>query len=247
MVALEIRNGSGFLITGFWGFIHSLFKARISGLKRTIITGGTGGLGTAIGDAFGDAGWDVVRLGRDDLDLGDGRAVESYFRGNPCDLLVCAAGCTEDAPLGKISERAWDTVFGVNYEGAERCAAAAIPGMVARGGGHVVFVSSHAAIHPVGGQAAYAAAKAALLGLTGELAARWGGAGVRVNAVLPGFLETAMTAGVSGRRREEVRAGHHLGRFNTPAAAAEFILFLEERMPHTSGQVFQLDSRAGFF
>lgn len=242
-----MRNGSRFLITGFWGFIHSLFESRISGLKRAIITGGTGGLGTAIADAFCRAGWDVVRLGRADLDLGDKSAVELYFRGKSCDLLVCAAGCAGDALLPRMPECLWDTIFGVNFEGAARCAGAAIPGMITRGGGHIVFISSHAAIHPAAGQAAYATAKAALLGLTCELAARWGGKGVRVNAVLPGFLETPMVSGVSEKRRAEVCAGHYLGRFNTPEAAAEFILFLEEKMPHTSGQVFQLDSRAGFF
>jgi 3-oxoacyl-[acyl-carrier protein] reductase len=61
--------------------------------------------------------------------------------------------------------------------------------------------------------------------------------------VLPGFLETTMTSGVTPMRREQILADHTLGRFNTCAHAAEFIRFLHHQMPHTSGQVFQLDSR----
>jgi 3-oxoacyl-[acyl-carrier protein] reductase len=246
-VLTDMRNGSQQLITGFWGFIHSLFRVSVSGLKRAIITGGTGSLGRAVAEAFSAIGWQVLRLGREDLDLLDRHAVKAFFRDEICDLLVCAAGFTDDAPLAKMPECGWDKVFGVNYEAAGRCAAAALPGMADRGCGHVVFISSHAAIHPAVGQAAYAAAKAALLGLTSDLAARWGGNGIRINAVLPGFMETPMTQTVSAKRREAVRTSHHLGRFNTPAAAAEFIRFLHDRMSHTSGQVFQLDSRPGFF
>lgn len=216
-------------------------------LKRVIITGGTGGLGTAIADIFREAGRDVVKLGRKDLDLSDTFAVEAFFQALPCDLLVCAAGAAEDVPLARMTEDAWDAVFGLNFKAARQCAMAAIPAMAESGGGHVVFISSHAAIHPAVGQAAYSTAKAALLGLTVDLAGRWGSSGVRVNAVMPGFIETRMTAGVSASRRGKVMAEHLLGRFNTPEAAADFIRFLDERMPHTSGQVFQLDSRRGFF
>lgn len=219
----------------------------VSALKRAIITGGTGGLGSAVAEAFSEIGWEVVRLGSKDLDLSDSDAVKTYFGGEICDLLVCGAGFADDALLAKMPERSWDNVFGINYVAAEICAAAALPGMAERGYGHVVFISSHAAIHPAAGQAAYTAAKAALLGLTLDLAARWGAKGLRINAVLPGFMETRMTEAISADRREAVRSSHHLGSFNTPDTAAEFIRFLHQRMPHTSGQAFQIDSRRGFF
>lgn len=131
----------------------------------------------------------------------------------------------------------------VNYAGAVACAEAVLPGMVARGRGHLVFISSFAAIQPPVGLAAYATAKAALLGLTRDLAARHGRDGIRVNVVLPGFLETQMTANVTAKRRAEVISEHLLGALNTPQAVAEFIHFLHHRLPHTSGQSFQLDSR----
>ena len=160
------------------------------------------------------------------------------------DLLVCAAGVTHDVPIARLSEESWDHVMAVNYHGAKNCAESALPSMIARGSGSIIFISSYSALHPPVGQAAYAVAKAALLGLTKDLARRWGIHGIRVNAILPGFIETRMTDGVSLQRRTEILADHALGRYNTPASAADFIRHLQERMPHTSGQYFQLDSRA---
>jgi 3-oxoacyl-[acyl-carrier protein] reductase len=118
--------------------------------------------------------------------------------------------------------------------------------MIARGHGHIVFISSHSAKHPPVGQAAYASAKAALLGLTADLAALHGASNIRINAVLPGFVETRMTENVTETRRKQVLADHSLGRFNTCREAAAFIRFLHHELPHTSGQVFQLDSRPDF-
>jgi 3-oxoacyl-[acyl-carrier protein] reductase len=115
--------------------------------------------------------------------------------------------------------------------------------MKRRKSGHVIFISSNSALHPPAGQAAYAAAKAALLGLVGDLAGPCGDFNIRVNAVLPGFLATRMTESVSNTRRAEVLAAHALGRFNTCERTAAFIRFLHFELPHTSGQVFQLDSR----
>ena len=237
------RRGSSLLITVYWSFIHSLLGVKIAGLRRAIITGGRGSLGSAISSKFRSEGWEVVCPGRGDLDLADAGAVAQYFAVESCDLLVCAAGIVRDQPVSRMLESEWDDVFGVNFSAAACCAEAALPGMAVRGSGHVVFISSYAAVHPAVGQAAYATAKAALLGLTKGLAAEYGGAGVRVNAVLPGFLETPMTEAVSPKRKEVVRNLHMLGEFNTVDAAADFIWFLEERMPYTSGQSFSLDSR----
>jgi 3-oxoacyl-[acyl-carrier protein] reductase len=218
----------------------------IAGLKRVIITGGTGGLGQCIRQRFITAGWQVLALGREDLDLTCPTAIQAFFIANPCDLLICGAGMTCDQPLVKMNESAWDEVFDINYLCAKRCAMAAIASMKDKNQGHVVFISSYAAHHPVVGQAAYATAKAAILGLTRDLASVYGSNHLRVNAVLPGFMDTPMTENVSSRRKQEVRDSHVMGEFNTPAIVAEFILFLEERMPYTSGQFFQLDSRPSF-
>ncbi len=106
-------------------------------------------------------------------------------------------------------------------------------------------MSSYAGLHPAVGQVAYGTAKGALMGLTRDLAGKYGNRGVRVNAVLPGFLVTGMTAGISEQRRDEVRGMHVLGEFNRVGRVAKFVRFLEEEMLFTSGQVFSLDSRPG--
>lgn len=208
-----------------------------------VITGGAGGLARAIAEAFRDAGGEVHAPGRSELDVTDRDAVAAYFANLETDLLVCAAGITRDAPLAKLEESAWDETLAVNLHAAARCARGVLKGMWRRKSGHIVFVSSFSALHPPIGQAAYAAAKAGLIGLAKSLAREAGPANVRVNVILPGFLETPMTAKVSSARRDEVRAAHVLGRFNTPEAVARFLRTLHEDLPHTSGQVFQLDSR----
>jgi len=212
-------------------------------MLQLVITGGSGGLARALVASFHSPLWQASAPSRSELDVCDAAALHGYFSGRRVDLLICAAGLTHDAPLAHLSERAWDDVIAVNFGGAHACASAVLPGMLARSSGHIVFISSFSGRHPAVGQAAYATAKAGLLGLTQQLAERHGRHGVRVNAILPGFLETPMTRQVSAARRAAIRAEHALDAFNTPAAVAGFIHHLHHHLPHTSGQFFQLDSR----
>ena len=212
-------------------------------MLQLVITGGSGGLGRALLAAFQSPLWQIAAPGRSELDVTDEAAISGFFHGRTVDLLICAAGITRDAPLARLDASAWDQVVAVNFTGAQACAAAVLPGMLARACGHLVFISSFSARHPPRGHVAYATAKAGLLGLTQQLAARHGRHGIRVNAILPGFLETPMTRNLSAGRRAEILAEHSLGAFNTPAAVAGFVHFLHHQLPHTSGQFFQLDSR----
>lgn len=208
-----------------------------------VVTGGTGALGRAIAKALQEIGWTVEAPGSDTLDVRDPKLLSHFFELRPVELLVCAAGITHDALLPRLSPQAWDETWAVNFQGAHDCAQAALPGMISRGSGHIVFISSYSAQHPPAGQVAYATAKAALLGLARDLALRHGSANIRINCVLPGFLETRMTQKVSEARRNDVLSDHALGRFNTCDRVAAFIRFLHHEQPHTSGQIFQLDSR----
>jgi len=215
-------------------------------MERVLVTGGKGGLGSAIARAFREAGDEVLDPGRDELDVGDPGSVASFFEAaGALDLLVANAGVADDRLLARLSAADWDRMLGVNLHGAARCARAAARAMLRRRRGHLVFVSSHSALHPPAGQAAYAAAKAGLLGLARSLARELGPANLRVNVVMPGFLETPMTAAVGPERRAAVVRDHALGRLNSPPEVAAFLLHLHRRLPHTSGQVFQLDSRIG--
>ena len=212
---------------------------------QVVITGGEGTLARAIAAAFSEAGYPVAAPARTELDVRDGAAIKDYFRQHSTALLVCNAGIARDAPLARLEETAWDEVLAVNLRGAALCAAAVLRNMIRMRAGHIVFLSSYSALHPPAGQAAYAAAKAGLIGLAKSLAKETGPAGIRVNVILPGFVETRMTRGVSEKRREQVKSEHALGRYNTPEAVAAFLLTLHAHLPHTSGQVFQLDSRTG--
>lgn len=216
-------------------------------IQHAVITGGTGALGTAIADAFQQPGWVIDSPGSRELDMRDPVAIQQYFHERPVDLLVCAAGIIRDTPLARLTEEAWDETWTINFKGAAACAKAMLPVMATQGAGHLVLISSFSALHPPIGQTAYATAKAALLGLVTDLAGRYGDSNIRINGVLPGFLETRMTAGVRNRRRTEIIAAHQLGRLNTCQSTAKFIRFLHHEMPHTSGQIFQLDSRPNIY
>jgi len=174
------------------------------------------------------------------MDVREEAQIEAYFsRLERVDVLIANAGLTLD---GAVTALASDEVVNVNLRGAFLCARAALKFMLRQRSGHIVLVGSRAARHGTRGQSAYAAAKAGLAGLAQSLAKEYGARNIRCNVVLPGFLETRMTAGLSAQRREEVRADHALGRFNTVENAARFIAFLA-RLDHVSGQVFTLDSR----
>ena len=212
--------------------------------QLAMVTGGQGDLGRAVADALRGASMEVLAPGSEELDVTDALAVKRYVSGaGEVDLLVCNAGVTADWPLARMTVDDWERVMAVNLKGAFFCAREVSRGMVKRRCGHVVFVSSFSGVHPPVGQANYAASKAALLGLMKSMAQEFGPRNVRVNAILPGFLETRMTEGLGDAVKDHARGKHVLARFNTPEAVGEFVSFLHHQMPHTSGQVFNLDSR----
>jgi len=212
-------------------------------LKKVVITGGRGDIGSACAERFRQAGHFVTQIGRGDLDILNQAAVVDFFLNHSCDTLICAAGMIDDQSLLKMDEDSWDSVYHGNFTTAQNSAVAVLPSMIAQGSGHIIFFSSYAALHPVYGQAAYASAKSALHGLMRDLSSSHGSAGIRVNAILPGFLETKMTSVVSESRKDQIRELHFMKKFNTVSRVAEFVYFLDEQMELTSGQIFQLDSR----
>lgn len=210
-----------------------------------LITGGGGAIAQAVAAAFAATHWQIAAPARGELDVRDGAAVQRYVDRLPrVDLLVINAALRRDAPFVKLAESDWDAVMETNLRGAWLCARAVLPGMRRRGGGHIITMGSHTARHGRSGQAAYGASKAALLALTQSLAAEAGPDNIRVNAVLPGWIPTPFNARVSADGHEVIRLQHHLRRFNTPEGTAAFLLALH-RLEHTSGQIFQLDSRPG--
>ncbi len=208
---------------------------------HVLISGGEGGLARALQKEFpGDA---VLAPGRKAMDVRDEAQIEAYFSQlERLDVLIANAGLTRDGAVTGLSVEDFDTVVDTNLRGTFLCARAALKLMIKQRSGHILFIGSRAAKYGTRGQSAYAAAKAGLVGLAQSLAREYGPRNIRCNVVLPGFLETPMTASLSAERREAVRGEHALGRFNTAENAAHFIAVLA-RLDHVSGQVFTLDSR----
>ncbi|MDQ6765290.1 MAG: SDR family NAD(P)-dependent oxidoreductase [Verrucomicrobiota bacterium] len=208
-----------------------------------VITGGEGDLARAIADELRARGATVHAPARDLLEVASPQSITHFFGTLPrIDLLVNNAGIRADITCAKMAEAQWDSVLKINLRGAFLCAQAVAAKMMKQRSGHILNVGSFSALFGNAGQTNYAAAKAGIIGLTQSMARELGRRNVRVNCVLPGYLETKFTSEVAPGVQEQIREMHELRQFNTPAEAARFIAFLET-MPFVSGQVFQLDSR----
>ena len=229
-------------------------------LRVALVTGAAGGLGSAVVSELLAQGWRVgagwhrqplagrgdalLPVGLDVTAAGSvaGAVAQVVERWGRLDLLVNNAGITRDALLAQMKLADWEAVMEVNLKGAFLCAQAALPVMARQQAGHIINLSSFAARAGARGQANYAAAKAALLGLTVSLAREAAPHGVCVNAVLPGVLPTGMTERLSAAQKAAFAEANLLRRLNELSEVARFIVFLAG-MVNVSGQIFQLDSR----
>lgn len=158
------------------------------------------------------------------------------------DVLVHSAGIARDGLLLRAPDGAWEEVIGTNLGGAYHCLRAAAREMVAGDGGSIVLVSSVAGSRGVAGQTSYCASKAGVAGLVRAAARELASAGVRVNAVAPGYVDTDMLEDLPARRRESYRTAIPLGRFGTPDEVADVIAFLASASSsYLTGQVITVD------
>jgi 3-oxoacyl-[acyl-carrier protein] reductase len=163
----------------------------------------------------------------------------------PVEGLVNNAGLRRESLLAMTSDADWDAVLDSNLGGLFRCSRAVLRGMMVRRRGAIVNVSSLSALHGVAGQGAYAASKAGILGLTRSLAREAGRRGVRVNAVVPGFVATDLTAGLSEAAVVSLRAGECLPQGVQPCDVAQAVLFLlSDRAAAITGQALVVDAGA---
>lgn len=208
-----------------------------------LISGGEGDLAGVLRTALQEHGWTVVAPGRREMDVTSAESVHRFMSGLArLDLLVNNAGLRRDESLVNQKTAQRDAVIDVCLRGAFLCSREAARIMAQQRTGHIVNIGSHSALTGPIGQTAYAAAKAGLTALTKSLAAELGADGIRVNCVLPGWLETRFTESVPASARVRALAAHVLGRFNTPDDTARFVVFLHS-LTAVSGQVFSLDSR----
>lgn len=224
--------------------------------KVAFLTGASGGLGQAIAKRLREAEWQVALCSLQRacegevtfrFDVGDEAAVKqavdaTVVKWGRLDLLIHSAGGVADHTLGNLTEAEWDSVLDAHLKGAFLCAKAALKHMVRQRSGHIVHIGSWAARFGNLGQSNYAAAKAGLIALTQSLAREYGKRGIQCNCILPGFMHTPMTAGLTPERVAQILADNALGRASDPDDAARFILLLTT-LKNVSGQIFQLDSR----
>ena len=157
-------------------------------------------------------------------------------------IAVLNAGVSRDAASWRMTEEDWREVIDVNLTGAFAWAQAAARVMREHGAGAIVFVSSINGLRGKFGLANYSASKAGLVGLTRTLARELGPRGIRVNAVAPGYIRTAMTAKVEPRFIDQAIAETALGRLGEPEDVAEAVAFLvSPAARHITGEVVRVD------
>ena len=153
------------------------------------------------------------------------------------DVLVNNAGITRDTLLIRMSEEDWDAVLDVNLKGAFLVTKAVVKHMMKQRSGAIVNIASVVGIMGNAGQANYTASKAGLIALTKTTAKELGSRNVRVNAVAPGFIRTAMTDKLSEPIREAMLKMVPLGRLGEPEDVAKAVAFLaSDAAAYVNGQ-----------
>jgi 3-oxoacyl-[acyl-carrier protein] reductase len=238
-------------------------------MRVAFVTGGSGGIGRACAQALAEAGLPVAvgyrsnELGAKEavaaieaaggtaealrVDVADeGEVGEAFDRVEKSlgdvSVLVNAAGISIDGLAVRYPTEDWKRTLDANLSGAFHCARRALRPMLRARWGRIVNVSSAVALRGNPGQAAYAASKAGLVGMTRSLAREVGGRGITVNAVCPGVIETEMTGDMPEAARERLIAETPAGRGGDPAEVAAMIRFLaSEEAAYVNGAVIPVD------
>lgn len=217
--------------------------------RVAVVTGARQGLGRVIAEQLAAQGYalallDLVPAELDlgvpvlslEVDVADEAAVQDaaarvHDRFGRVDVLVNNAGISLIAPAEDTSAEQWRRVLDVNLTGPFLLCRAFGRGMLSRGAGSIVNVASIAGLRGIADRAAYNASKHGLVGLTRTLAVEWGGRGVRVNAVCPGWIKTEMDVADqgSGAYTDDDIVGHvPMGRFARPEDVARAVAFLAD-------------------
>jgi 3-oxoacyl-[acyl-carrier protein] reductase len=229
--------------------------------RSVLVTGGNRGIGLAIARRFAADGDSVTVTSRscdqvDGLptvrcDVRDVASVDAAFSAveadqGPVEVLVANAGVTRDQLLALMREEDFGAVLDTNLVGAYRVAKRAVRGMMRMRRGRLIFISSVVGMSGSAGQANYAASKAGLVGLARSLARELGSRGVTSNVVAPGFVDSDMTATLSGERKAAIKAVVPLGRYAVAAEVAAAVAFLAgPDAAYITGAVIPVDGGLG--
>ena len=238
------------------------------GKRLALVTGAARGIGLATASRFLAEGWRVALLDIDAQTLaaaherlalpGDTMAVACDVaepdqvtaaveavaaRFGRIDALVNNAGIADFRPILETDYETWSRILAVNLTGPFLCTQACAPVMLAGGGGAVVNIASISGFRASTLRVAYGTSKAGLMQLTRQQAAELGEMGIRVNAVAPGPVDTAMAKQVhTAEIRAEYRQAIPLGRYGTEEEIAEVVFFLaSDRASYVNGQIVAVD------
>jgi 2-deoxy-D-gluconate 3-dehydrogenase len=234
--------------------------------RTALVTGAATGIGRAIAVGLAVAGADLVLHGRTEAALdevagevaGIGRTVSRWgfdlaetdqiagqLTGLPAiDILVNNAGLIHRSPAEQHSLAAWHQVLAVNLDSAFELSRRLGAGMLQRGHGKVINIASLLSFQGGYSVAAYTVSKHGVAGLTRALAAEWTGRGVQVNAIAPGYIETANTAPLRAQPQREaaIRSRIPAGRWGQPEDVVGAAVFLAARASdYVAGQVLAVD------
>lgn len=237
--------------------------------KTALVTGASRGIGRAIALALASKGFavalnyagshDAAEAVKKEIEDAGGKAftvqgdvsksedvdrifktVKDEFGG--LDVLVNNAGINRDALLIRMKESNWDDVIATDLKSDFLTTKAAAAMMMRKRKGSIINISSVVGIMGNIGQANYAAAKAGVIGLTKACAKEMAARNIRVNAVAPGFIETAMTDGIPEKIREGMIASIPMGRMGQPEDIARAVCFLvSDDASYITGQVLVVD------
>lgn len=233
--------------------------------QTALVTGASGGIGGAIAKALHTQGAELMLAGTrlaalralaEELgerahvgvaDLADPAAAAELAKHSEAtmgrvDILVNNAGITRDALALRMSDEDWDSVLDLNLTAAFRLTRAVLRGMVRRRHGRVVGITSVVALSGNAGQANYAAAKAAMIGMSKSIAAEVAGRGITVNCVAPGLIVTAMTDKLTQEQRSRLAAAIPAGRFGGPDDVAAAVVYLASpEAAYVTGQTLHIN------
>jgi 3-oxoacyl-[acyl-carrier protein] reductase len=217
--------------------------------RTALVTGATGGIGGAIARALHGKGATVAISGtRNEMldalagqlggrvqvvrcNLADKEDVESLVPAAEAalghlDILVNNAGITRDNIFMRLKDEEWDGVLAVDLTAAFRLTRAAVRGMMRRRFGRIIAITSVVGVTGNAGQANYAAAKSGLIGMTKSLAQEVASRGITVNAIAPGFIETAMTSALTDKQKDLILTRVPAGRLGSPEDVAAAAVYL---------------------